>query len=401
MLDLSLRQIAQVNSLFATPVSNPFLAHRKFHSSPNPPKKDVPFEYQATILRQDAYALDLKALKYEGVAKSTSSQLSAAQPTVSSSITTLSVINAAAVAQNGVGKQALKTILPMMEKRPTDVGLLLTILHLYVLTNNVPTAVSLLETFFDRLKAASTAAHDDVRFAPGLVAVAVALYSHLGRKSHAKTLLYEAASHWRSKHQSADSPAHAELLRAAGSMLLGSGDAADATKATDIFTFLHDVDPADRVATAGLVASLSLTDPSKLNSSLVGALTPSDRLVSGIDAAALESAGVPLLAPAVVAGKAKKRSATDGDGKTAKKRKLPKSRMPKEYVEGKEVDPERWLPMRDRSYWRPKGKKGKAREAGLTQGGVVEEEKKVVETKVVTAGGGNGGGAKKKKKGKK
>jgi signal recognition particle subunit SRP72 len=49
--------------------------------------------------------------------------------------------------------------------------------------------------------------------------------------------------------------------------------------------------------------------------------------------------------------------------------------MPKEYVDGKKMDPERWLPMRDRSYYRPRGRKGKKKLEGLTQGGVVAEEK--------------------------
>lgn len=49
-----------------------------------------------------------------------------------------------------------------------------------------------------------------------------------------------------------------------------------------------------------------------------------------------------------------------------------KSRLPKDYEQGKAPDPERWLPLRDRSTYRPKGKKGRAK-AALTQGGVVDK----------------------------
>ena len=82
--------------------------------------------------------------------------------------------------------------------------------------------------------------------------------------------------------------------------------------------------------------------------------------------------------------------------------------MPKDYVEGKAMDPERWLPLRDRSSYRPKGKKGKKKAMELTQGGVVKEEGESLElaggagtVKVEKAAGGGGGGKAKKKKGKK
>jgi hypothetical protein len=74
-----------------------------------------------------------------------------------------------------------------------------------------------------------------------------------------------------------------------------------------------------------------------------------------------------------------------------------KARMPKDYVEGKKMDAERWLPMRDRSYYRPKGRKGKKRMEGLTQGGVVAEEKGTPAPQEKKAGADKG---KNKKKGK-
>lgn len=61
-----------------------------------------------------------------------------------------------------------------------------------------------------------------------------------------------------------------------------------------------------------------------------------------------------------------------------------KSRLPKDYEQGKVPDPERWLPLRDRSTYRPKGKKGRAK-AALTQGGVVDK------TQATGGGGGRAG----------
>lgn len=84
-----------------------------------------------------------------------------------------------------------------------------------------------------------------------------------------------------------------------------------------------------------------------------------------------------------------------------------KSRLPKDYDPAKTPDPERWLPLKDRSSYRPKGKKGRQKAAEKTQGGVGGEK-----SGEVKAGGGEGvikaaekkpggGPAKGKKKGKK
>ena len=87
-----------------------------------------------------------------------------------------------------------------------------------------------------------------------------------------------------------------------------------------------------------------------------------------------------------------------------------KSRLPKDYDPSKAPDPERWLPLKDRSTYRPKGRKGRQKAAEKTQGGGVSGEKGGAEAK---AGGGGegvikaaekkpgGGQAKGKKKGKK
>lgn len=56
-----------------------------------------------------------------------------------------------------------------------------------------------------------------------------------------------------------------------------------------------------------------------------------------------------------------------------------------------EVDPERWLPLRERSYYKP-AKSKKRKTGGATQGGATEVDGVQMETKKADAGG------KKKKK---
>jgi signal recognition particle subunit SRP72 len=404
------KHIAQVNSLgISSEEINPYISHRLFHSSPNFLKNDRPFEYQQYVLRQDEYAIDLLAFKYPGVARSTSSYLSSKEisPTVSPSANTISVLNAAAHARSETGKAGLKVILPLLEQRPSDVGLILTVVHLYLLTNNHGSAILLMEKFLSRLEQSTASSDADVRYAPGLVGTLVSLYDLQGRKSNIRTELANAAAYWRSKRKSDSSEAilHPSLLKAAGTALLESTDLEDTKKAASIFEELHTADPNDRYSAAGLVAALAVTDPSQISTSLLEALTPAARLMSGIDTTALEDAGVAKPSRTLVVQPAVRKRAAEEETAQKKRKKIRKSRMPKDFEEGKNMDPERWLPLRDRSYWRPKGKKGKKKAEGLTQGGFVEDKGTQQGQNQTSAGGGGSGGggsaAKKKKKGKK
>lgn len=350
-------------------------------------------------MQQNGLALDLLASKSNGVIKTTSKILSNSTLSLSPHLNNLSVLNAAAHAQSQLAKLGLKQIVPLLEKRPKDIGLIMTIIQLYVLTNNHGSAITVLDSFLKRLSESQTPSDQDVLYAPGLVALQVSLYTSQGRKSQIKTTLAKAASYWRHK-----SKPPAALLQAAGLSLLDSSDPEHQSVARDIFSTLHTQDPSSKSATAGYVASHALTSPEKVSVE-ADTLTPVARLIAGIDVAALEEAGVPSLPSTSTTATSRKR-ALDDKPKPAKKR-VRKSRLPKDYDPSKTPDPERWLPLKDRSTYRPKGRKGKQKLAEKTQGGVGGE--KGAEVK---AGGGEGvikaaekkpggGQAKGKKKGKK
>ncbi|KAM0795610.1 hypothetical protein BDR22DRAFT_813376 [Usnea florida] len=400
--DLSTRQIAQNNKLaISSSSSNPYLSHRLFHNSGRLPKTDNLFSKQAERMQQNGLALDLHASKSNGVIKSTGKILSNSIPTLSPHINNISVLNAAAHAQSQLAKLGLKQILPLLEKRPKDIGLVMTIIQLYVLTNNHGSAITVLDTLFKRLSESQTPADQDILYAPGLIALQVSLYTSQGRKSQIKTTLAKAASYWRHK-----SKPPVALLQAAGFSLLDSSDPEHQSLARDIFSTLHAQDPTSKAVTAGYVASHALTSPEKVSSE-ADTLTPIPRLTAGIDAAALEEAGVPSLPSSSTSTAAiSRKRALDGKPKPAKKR-VRKSRLPADYDPSKTPDPERWLPLKDRSTYRPKGRKGRQKAAEKTQGGVSGE--KGAEAK---GGGGEGvikaaekkpggGQAKGKKKGKK
>ena len=398
--DQSTRHIAKVNSVAAsTSPSNPFSAQRLLSKDLDLLKPDYPFDFQTSILRQNGYAADLQSLKYGGTAKSTAGEISKQPSPTSDALTNgLSATNAAAHAKGTTGKEALKHILPLLEKRPNDVGLILTIVQLYVLTGNSESAVTLLENFLSRLEESGSASELDVRFAPGLVGAIVGLYSSRNRRKSAQAELAKAAVHWRRK--SKDRPTGViHLLKAAGSALIESQDSEHEALAKDIFNDLHDQDSNDRYAAAGLLAVSQQAATSEQTSSLESI----DRLIAGIDVDALENAGI--AQPPNAAGPAvttRKRPAEDTKPKRTKK--IRKSRMPKDYDPNKKPDPERWLPLRDRSTYRPKGKKGKARANLLSQGaapaGDSDGSRPSTPSGQVVQQKQQGGAAGKKKKGK-
>lgn len=348
-----------------------------FKSMPILPKSDRLFQFQADLIKENSITLDLMALKYSDVIKHTSRIRSSTSSTTSAHINKISVLNAAAHAQNQLGKLGLKQILPLVEKNPYDISLVLTIIQLYILTNNPGSAITVLESLFKRLADSASPVDQDVIFAPGLIATLVSLYTSEGRKSQIVTILAKAASYWRHK-----SKPPIPLLEAAGLALLKSQVLEHHQLALDIFSSLRSLNTTSRLATAGYVAAHTLISSDDLDPPPeTNTLTPVPRLVAGIDAAALEAMGVPSRTADVTASAAlaSRKRALNEKPKPAKKR-VRKSRLPKTYDPEKPPDPERWLPLRDRSTYKPKGKKGRQKAAALTQGGVS------------TASGTNGGG---------
>ncbi|EEH03691.1 conserved hypothetical protein [Histoplasma capsulatum G186AR] len=419
--EISTKKIAQNNILLTSKLeSNPYLLHKHFHQIPSATDGDRLFSFQSRTLTENSYAVDLLVRKFDGLAKSTQRALSQhPTPTISPDINTLSIFNIAAHARDGSDKAGLKEALQLLAKRPNDVGLVLALTQFYVSAGNLNSAISVLETFLKRLDQSMSESDNDIRFNPGLIGILVSLYSTQCRKSHMKAELAKAASHWRSRPDKSPS-----LLRAAGSLLLTSGEATDLTLAGQLFTELHNADPNDQFSTAGYIAAYATTSPDKVKS-MVDRLSPVQDLIADIDVTSLEAAGIPSVTTAAAAtttttatttasssilptnsslpSNRKRAAADDSNSKQATtKKRVRKSRLPKDYDPSKKPDPERWLPLRDRSSYRPKGKKGKQRAAERTQGGVVVEKsgESAGSTPVIQPKAQGGGGNQKKKKGK-
>ncbi|OAP64088.1 hypothetical protein AYL99_00060 [Fonsecaea erecta] len=399
--DLSTRQVGQNNVLLTTSVFNPFVAHKTFHATPNIPPNDRLFSYQSVPLESNRITIDLQTFKFNGVVSSTSKAIKdRISPSLSPDVLLASFFNAAAYAKNEAGKAAIRKILPVLEKRPNDIGLIVTLVQLYVMSGNTTSAVELVETLFKRLENSAVSGEQDVRFNPMLVSLMICLYKTRGQRDHVKQELAKAALYWRTK-----SNAPTTLLRAAGVSLLESQNQEDAKLASDIFTKLREQQPDDKATIAGYVASHAWDDEAVAGAD-TDKLTATSELIRNIDVDLLEKTGIPQSSNALTIAqlsRTKKRGAPEGGN--LKPKRIRKSRLPRDYDESKKPDPERWLPMRDRSYYRPpKGKKKGKRGGGnddRTQGGAVDESLDVDArpgaATVVTA---SAGGSNKKKKGK-
>lgn len=393
----STRQIAQNNVILSQGApENPYLLYKTLHEAPSA-GGDKLFDYQNNILMNNTHSADLLVQKYDGIIRS-ANKSQGSYPSIEPSTNLLSVYSAAAHARGQTDPKALKHVLPLLERRPKDLGLLLTAVQLYVKAGNTTSAITTLEKSLQVLEESKD--DEDVRFAPGLLGVLISLYRREGRKGQIRTELAKAASYWQSQKTTTERPTI--LLRAAGMSLLHSTDRADLTTAGELFHNLYQHDTTDQFAIAGYVAAQAPLNYSQIEPQ-VDTLPPVDDLISDIDVAALEKAGITpssasaAAAAAAIAGARKRPS----DGKTERvTKRLRQSRLPKDLDPNRAPDPERWLPLKDRSTYRPKGRKGKQRAAERTQGGVVTEkveDPSAGQAKVQTGGGG---ASSKKKKGK-
>ena len=380
----------------STAAENPFLLQRKAASWAARSKDSKFFKYQSANLNRNNLIIDLKAHKVEGVARRTAKTLSQAyHPATQREVNALSVLNAAAETNGCSGKQLTRALQELSRKRPDDVGLVLTLIQNQLRQENFGAALSTLEAFLVRLEKGEDVRNTDVRFSPGLVALNVSLMRDQGQETSAKAELAKAATYWQQR------PAGfaTSLLREAGIELLRSSNPRDLQLAGSAFERLFAEHQGSHIAAAGLVASLAPSDPEKAEQ-YVTELPEVAELIDGVNVEQLIQSGV---AAAPKSSALKRPAPDDGDKKASKRRR--KRKLPRNYVEGKTPDPERWLPLRDRSSYRPKGKKGKKKAAESTQGGIVKEE----ETLELVGGGGvkverapaAASSSKKKKKGKK
>ncbi|QUC19501.1 uncharacterized protein UV8b_03742 [Ustilaginoidea virens] len=350
---------------------NPFLLERQITSwRMTLQDKAKLFDFQLRILERNSSIADVEAHKINGVRSRTQRAIKQAQlPSSDSEINSISLIGTAAETQGMQNKSLLEFMAALLKKQPYDTALVLTIIQYHLEHKNPTAALHTLESFFSLLERPNKENLHFVRFSPGLVALAVFLKNRKGKHTSAKTELANAAKFW-CNHPAG--PA-ASLLKEAGTELVSSFSEDELECAGAAFARLYDDNPTSAIPAAGLVASLAASDASAV-AKHIKQFPSIESLVNGIDVENLVDIGV---AAPTGSSSSKKRVPQDdvtGDN-AAKKRK--RRRLPKNVVEDKTPDPERWLPLRDRSTYRLKGKKGRRKAAESTQGGVIKEEETI------------------------
>lgn len=397
--EVSARTVARINGwAIGAQSRNPFLTHRLTESAAPSGGNGQLFGYQASILRRSHYALELQTQKFTGVGSVTSKLITHATPgTTLTEAAELGVINAAAQARLQDGRASIQTLLLLLDKRPRDVGLFLTITQLHVQMGNIGRAITLLRSFIRRLEKADTAQDQGVRFAPGLVALAVTLYRSQSQQQLVRSELAKAVSHWQGQAEESTAP----LLREAGVELIQSPKPQDAALAGSTFDHLVSRSKEDVLSVAGLVASFAASDYEKIEPHMA-ALSAVQHLTAHVDVPALIRAGV---VSSSNGGTQTRKRPSEARGQMPPAKRRRRRRRLKNYEKDTQPDPERWVPLRDRSSYRPKGKRGRKKAQEVTQGGLAREG----ETLELVGGAGavkvekasTGQGGKKKKRNKK
>ncbi|KAL4641605.1 signal recognition particle subunit SRP72 [Arapaima gigas] len=223
-------------------------------------------------------------------------------------------------------------------------GIKLTMAQLYLVQGHVTKACDILRSI------------EEFKHKPGMVSALVTMYSHEEDIDSAIDVLTQAIQHYHMEQPG--SSAHLSLVREAANFKLKYGRKKEAISDLEQ---LWNQNPKDIHTLAQLISAYSLVDQEKAKS-LSKHLPSPDTMSFNVDVDELENShGATYVRKkaAKVVGDSTTKEQGQGDFKKKKKKK--KGKLPKNYDPKAMPDPERWLPMRERSYYRGR-KKGKKKE---------------------------------------
>ncbi|NWT70081.1 SRP72 protein, partial [Prunella himalayana] len=216
---------------------------------------------------------------------------------------------------------------------------------------------------------------EELQHKPGMVSALVTMYSHEEDIDSAIEVFTQAIQ-WYQQHQASQtrgpkSTVHLSLIREAANFKLKHGRKKEAISDLEE---LWKQNPKDVHTLAQLISAYSLVDPEKAKV-LSKHLPSSDTLSLKVDVDALENShGATYVRKKAGKLTGDNQQKEQGQGEVKKKKKKKKGKLPKNYDPKVTPDPERWLPMRERSYYRgrKKGKKkdqvGKGTQGSTTTG---------------------------------
>ncbi|NWU15673.1 SRP72 protein, partial [Cephalopterus ornatus] len=197
---------------------------------------------------------------------------------------------------------------------------------------------------------------EELQHKPGMVSALVTMYSHEEDIDSAIEVFTQAIQ-WYQQFQP-KSPVHLSLIREAANFKLKHGRKKEAISDLEE---LWKQNPKDVHTLAQLISAYSLVDPEKAKV-LSKHLPSSDTMSLKVDVDALENShGATYVRKKAGKLTGENQQKEQGQGEVKKKKKKKKGKLPKNYDPKVTPDPERWLPMRERSYYRGR-KKGKKKE---------------------------------------
>ncbi|XP_072041807.1 LOW QUALITY PROTEIN: signal recognition particle subunit SRP72-like [Amphiura filiformis] len=240
-------------------------------------------------------------------------------------------------------------------KEDVSIALTLTRAQIYLMQGNIGQACDVLQSLGDN------------KHRPGIVSTLVALYANMENTEGAIEALDKAVD-WYKSQGGSQSELHT-LLRENTNFKIRHGQS---EAATSLLEDLRQANPGDIRTLAQLISAYSKFDPKRAQE-LSQELPPVQEFSGNIDVDTLENTPIFMATRAMKKGAPKNEPAA-GDAKkeaeiTKKKRKRKKIRyMPKYYDPAVTPDPERWLPIRERSTYKAKRKNKKAGIGKGTQG---------------------------------
>ncbi|KAJ7392451.1 Signal recognition particle core component [Desmophyllum pertusum] len=238
----------------------------------------------------------------------------------------------------------------------TAMNVKLTLVQLYLAQGNIRSACTTLRSI------------KDLAYKPGVVSGLVTLYSHLGDVSAAVEVLDDAVEHAQKNKELMRQTEVLSLMRENVAYKLEHGRAKEAV---DMLEKLHKEDPRDVKTLAQLIKAYSRLNPKKAEH-YSEKLTP-------LDTASNTPVNVDELEMSHSAmgsryGRARVKQDTEMEKLTKdiivkrRQRKRKKGKLPKNYNSEVDPDPERWIPKRERTYYKGKRQKKGASVGKGTQG---------------------------------
>ncbi|KAM4622114.1 signal recognition particle subunit SRP72 [Polymixia lowei] len=257
--------------------------------------------------------------------------------------------------------KAIELLQQFSDQHPESAsGIKLTMAQLYLIQGHVTKACDILRSI------------EDFKHKQGMVSALVTMYSHEEDIDSAIDVFSQAIQHYQAKQPGSSS--HLALVREAANFKLKYGRKKEAISDLEQ---LWKQNTNDIHTLAQLISAYSLVDTDKAKS-LSKHLPSPDTMSFNVDVDELENShGANYVRKKAAKVTGENLPKEQGQGDLKKKRKKKKGKLPKNFDPKATPDPERWLPMRERSYYRGK-KKGKKKEQvgkgtqGATAGGAAE-----------------------------